>query len=184
MIKSRSDRDRYIEQDMAAVLPHPIRVWRMWHRWQYPTVHFIRKLRNVEYLLNTRTGKFWKPFVFLARARVRAHGMKLGFTIPPNVFGPGLSIPHWGTIVVNDKARIGARCRIHIATNIGVKDGAAPVIGDDCYIGPGAKLFGGLTLGDRVMIGANAVVNRSFGNDVVLVGIPAKDVRVTSASDV
>jgi serine O-acetyltransferase len=54
---------------------------------------------------------------------------------------------------------------------------AVPVIGNDCYIGPGAKLFGPIELGPNPVIGANAVVNRSFpqGN-VTLVGVPAKQV--------
>ncbi len=99
--------------------------------------------------------------------------MKLGFTIHPNVFGPGLSIAHWGTIVVNTAVRIGMNCRIHPGTSLGELRGGAPTLGHDCYIGPGAKLFGPIILGDRVQIGANAVVNRSFPSDTLLVGIPA-----------
>lgn len=57
--------------------------------------------------------------------------------------------------------------------NIGATKDGAPVIGDDVYIGPGAKIYGNIVLGDRVTIGANAVVNRNFGNDQLLVGIPA-----------
>ena len=80
------------------------------------------------------------------------------------MFGPGLSIAHAGTIVVNSNAKIGANCRIHVCVNIGadVTDGSkAPIIGDNCYIGPGAKLFGSIILGNNVGIGANAVVNKS-----------------------
>lgn len=47
------------------------------------------------------------------------------------------------------------------------------MIGDDVYIGSGAKIFGNIVLGDRVTIGANAVVNRNFGSDQMLVCIPA-----------
>ncbi|MNL68290.1 putative lipopolysaccharide biosynthesis O-acetyl transferase WbbJ [compost metagenome] len=50
-----------------------------------------------------------------------------------------------------------------------------PVIGDNCYIGPGAKLFGAIRLGDNIAIGANAVVNRGFPDgNCTLGGIPAK----------
>jgi serine O-acetyltransferase len=51
---------------------------------------------------------------------------------------------------------------------------AVPVIGDNCYIGPGAKLYGGIILGDNVAIGANSVVNKSFEGDCVIAGVPAK----------
>lgn len=107
--------------------------------------------------------------------------MKLGFTIPPNTFGPGLSIAHYGTIVVNPNARIGANCRIHVGVNIGTAKGTeaqAPTIGDGSYIGPGAKIFGPVVLGNDVTIGANAVVNRSFPDgECTLVGIPARPVQ-------
>ena len=62
--------------------------------------------------------------------------------------------------------------------NIGTKAGfgdLAPTIGDNCYIGPGAKLFGDIVVGNNVAIGANAVVNKSFReNDITVAGVPAK----------
>lgn len=42
------------------------------------------------------------------------------------------------------------------------------------YIGPGAKIYGNITIGDNVTIGANAVVNKDFGSNLLLIGIPAK----------
>lgn len=45
--------------------------------------------------------------------------MKLGFVIPPNVFGGGLRINHFGNIVVNSEAKIGEWCDIHQGVNIG-----------------------------------------------------------------
>lgn len=54
----------------------------------------------------------------------------------------------------------------------------APIIGDNCYIGPGAIIFGDITLADNITIGANATVNRSCGQErVVLAGTPAKIVK-------
>lgn len=63
--------------------------------------------------------------------------------------------------------------------NIGATKDGAPVIGDGVYIGPGSKIYGPITLGDNVTIGANAVVNKSFGSNQLLVGMPAvaKDIR-------
>lgn len=106
--------------------------------------------------------------------------MKLGFSIPLNVFGPGLGIAHYGTIVVNGNAKIGANCRIHIAVNIGASNGSkkAPKLGNNVYIGPGVKIFGDITVADNVVIGANAVVNKSIDEEgSVVVGIPARKIR-------
>ena len=67
----------------------------------------------------------------------------LGFSIPINVFGPGLRINHYGLIVVNPKARVGAFCDIHQGVNIGEGFGKddVPEIGDRVYIGLGEPRF-------------------------------------------
>ena len=139
---------------------------------------FLRAMRYAEYVHNTKTNKLWAPVRLWSKYRYKSLGKKLGFSIALNTFGPGLSLPHYGNIVVNKNARIGANCRVHVGVNIGAdhKDsGKAPVLGDNCYIAPGAKLFGGIVLGNGVKIGANAVVNKSFeGDNLTLVGVPAK----------
>ncbi len=84
---------------------------------------------------------------------------------------------HRGPIIVNPHARIGKNCRIHSCVNIGTAAGAqdqAPIIGDNCYIGPGAKLFGAISIAEGTVIAANAVVNRSCEEShVTLGGVPA-----------
>lgn len=107
-------------------------------------------------------------------------GIKLGFSISANVFGPGLRINHSGLLVINANARIGKWCDIHQGVNIGSNDykegneiiSCTPYIGDRCYIGPGAKIFGGINIGNDVQIGANAVINRDLPNDCIAVGNP------------
>ncbi|HBV85367.1 MAG TPA: serine O-acetyltransferase [Desulfosporosinus sp.] len=106
----------------------------------------------------------------------------LGFTIPRHVFGPGLSIAHWGSIVVHPDVRVGKNCRIHSAVNIGVSNEKCPIIGDNVYIAPGAKLFGGIIIGDNVTIGANAVVNKDVPSNVTVGGIPAKIISENDSS--
>lgn len=134
-------------------------------------------MRKLEYALNCRRNPILKLY---RRILFRHASVKLGFSIPPNTFGPGLAIAHRGTIVVNGGARIGANCRIHVDVNIGTEAGksaAAPKIGDNCYIGPGVKLFGEIVIGPGTVIGANSVVNKSFpdGNQT-LAGIPARKI--------
>lgn len=169
MIKSGSDYRRYLAADRVALgSPSGVAAWLKDDIWR-----FERTLRQFEYLQNTGS-----PLRVLAHLRWRRQGRRLGFTIPPNVFGPGLAIAHYGTIVVNGAARVGANCRLHVGVNIGTSAGsssAAPVLGDNCYIGPGAKIFGAITIGDGTVIGANAVVNQDFAvGGVTLGGVPAK----------
>lgn len=49
-----------------------------------------------------------------------------------------------------------------------------PIIGDNCFIGPGAKVFGKIKIGNNVAIGANAVVNKDVPSNVTVAGVPAK----------
>ena len=100
------------------------------------------------------------------------------------MFGPGLSIAHYGTIVVNDAARVGKNCRIHEGVNIGATNGSlrAPQIGDNVFIGTGAKIIGDLTIADDVAIGANAVVVKSITEKgVTYGGIPAKKISANNS---
>lgn len=113
--------------------------------------------------------------------------LRLGFTIPLNVFGPGLSIAHRGTIVINKDTRVGENCRIHACTNIGSGKGSvsAPQIGNNVYIGPGAKIFGDIVIADNIAIGANSVVNKSFyEKGISIAGIPAKKINAKGTDDI
>ena len=170
MIRNRADLHAYLEADRQALRsPRTITAWLL-----DDVCRYQRHLRRLEYRLNTRANPV---LLTVTKLRYRRLGRLLGFSIPPNVFGPGLSIAHPGTIVVHSAARVGANCRIHVDVSIGTSAhemAAVPTLGDDCYIGPGAKLFGAIEIGSGTVIGANAVVNRSFpqGN-VTLVGVPA-----------
>lgn len=94
--------------------------------------------------------------------------------------GKGLYFPHTvGTVIGAE--RIGENTVIYHGVTLGAKeidisysDDKRPVIGNNIVIGSGAKILGGITLGDNIKIGANAVVLNSFSSNVVVGGIPAK----------
>lgn len=94
------------------------------------------------------------------------------------VIGPGTTLEHRGlAVVINRRARVGARCKIGPQVVIGGRGKGAegvPVIGDDVYIGVGAKLLGGITIGDGALIGANAVVLDDVPAGRTAVGVPAR----------
>lgn len=178
MISSYGDYVRYLEADrIAQSKPDTLRARLADDVWRYQ-----RALRRLEYLTNCGGNRFLRLW---ARYRHKKLGLKLGFTIPPNTCGPGLSLAHYGTIVINPGAKIGANCRIHVCVNIGTAAGfrdKAPTIGDNCYIGPGAKLFGPISIGPNTVIGANAVVNKSFlMGGVTIGGIPARVISEKSS---
>ncbi len=146
---------------------------------------FQRRMRRLEYLTNCKKNRIIKWVVAQQYKRL---GRTLGFSIPINVFGPGLSIAHEGTIVVNSGVRVGSNCRLHVCVNIGTAAGQcsnAPIVGDNCYIAPGVKMFGKIEIGHNMVIGANAVVNKSFpqGN-ATIGGIPAKIISPKSSEGI
>ena len=114
------------------------------------------------------------------KIRYNINAIICGFEIPVNVFGKGLSIAHKGTIVVNGAVRVGDNCRLHTCVNIGTAPGVGglvPSIGNNVYIGPGAKLWGRIVIGNNVMIGANSVVGKSFPDNVCIAGVPARIIK-------
>lgn len=129
-------------------------------------------LRKHEYYTNTNSNFIMKKIYGYLHNK---YGVKLGFSIPCNVFGGGLRINHYGYIVANADARVGDWCDIHQGVNIGqnILPGSTPVIGENVWIGPGAKIFGKIEIGNNTMIGANSVVCKSFKGDCRIAGNPA-----------
>jgi serine O-acetyltransferase len=184
MINSLSDYKFYLEADRVSlrieeVLKHKsnLAVAEKLEIWK-----FQRLLRKVEYYQNCKCKEsLWIPYYKILLSRFIKLSEKLTYSIPPNVFGPGLAIKHRGTIIVAETAKIGANCNLHTCTNIGVKAGEphkVPNLGDNIYIGPGVKIFGDVKIADNVAIGANAVVNKSFLEpDIAIAGVPAKKIN-------
>ena len=180
MIQSKADYKYYVACDLKA---HQLTTVSFYDYWWRDCLRFQLRLRKIEYLHNVKRHN---PFcrLWLVCLEVINHRLatRLGLSIPKNVFGPGLCIVHYGTIVVSPYAKVGAWCRIHPSTSIGEYNGA-PTIGDFVYIGPGAKLFGAITIGNNVLVGANAVVNKSFGDNIAIAGAPARIISTKSARE-
>lgn len=175
MIKSKEDYRYYLLCDKIALGKTK----------KYPRIvgdeiwKFQRLLRKAEYNKNCRNtflGKLYSRWLQYCYHKMR---IKLGFSIPLNVFGPGLSIAHFGTIVVNGNAKIGKNCRIQESTTIGATNGSteAPIIGDNIFIGSGARVIGNIKIANDIAIGANAVVTKDFEESgITIAGVPAQKV--------
>jgi serine O-acetyltransferase len=83
--------------------------------------------------------------------------------------GAGLYIGHFGGIVVSSGAVLGRNCNLSQGITIGYSGKGVPVIGDNVYFGPGARVFGKISVGNNVKIGANAVVHKDVPDNAVIV---------------
>lgn len=92
-------------------------------------------------------------------------------------FGPGFVLIHSLGVVINGAVRGGRDVKIEHQVTIGAERRQSPVIGDDVFIGAGAKVIGGVGVGDGARIGANAVVVHDVPAHATVVGIPARVVR-------
>ena len=176
MIKSKEDLKYYLEQDRIALYKKTKRPRLAGDEiWQYEIM-----LRKTEYYLNCKKDPLGKVIGLWYHYRLRKFGRRLcGFHIPPNTFREGLSIAHWGPIVVHPTARIGKNCRIQQCVTIGATNGGtkAAVIGDNVFIGPCSSIIGEVTIADDIAIGAGSVVTKSFTEGAITIaGVPAKKI--------
>lgn len=133
-------------------------------------------LRVVVWLRSERSalGLLW-PLAGLIKQHIER---KYGVSIPSSArIGPGLYLVHVGGVAVSPECTIGRDCTILPGVilgevNRGVRKGS-PFIGDNVYIGAGAKVLGSVTVGSNVAIGANAVVTKDVPDSAVVAGVPA-----------
>ena len=113
--------------------------------------------------------------------------MTTGVSVPAHAeIGPGFYIGHFGNIIVHPDTVMGERCSISQGVTIGVLGGAragVPRIGNDVYIGAGAKILGPVTIGDGATIGANAVVLEDVPAGCTAVGVPARVIGKKQAKE-
>ena len=180
MIRTKKELHFYIKAD------------RMMNRGYFvPT--FLQRIKEflfpdyiMRYLLEMRKYSYYshmggvKYCVLIAYYKIwyKRLGMKLGFSIGQNVFGYGLVIPHYGTIVIGGSNHCGNYCVLHTSTCISDN---GKTIGDALYLATGAKITSQCILGNNILVGANSVVNKSFENDnIMIAGAPAKVIKDAS----
>lgn len=115
----------------------------------------------------------------IARVFLHHYRYKFGIDIPFNTrIGAGFYIGHFSCIFVNEDCVIGDNCNVSQGVTIGTSNrgerAGNPVIGNNVYIGPGAKVIGAIKVGDDVAIGANCVVTRDVPDHAVVAGVPGR----------
>lgn len=154
----------------------------IWAKCANPNLHFTYLLRKSQkYPKKSPKGLFW-------RMVLRHHQIKYGFQIYPETeIGEGLYLGHWGTVVVNPKAKIGKNCNIAqgvtIAQSNRGKNEGVPIIGDEVWIGPNAVVVGNITIGNNVLIAPNAYVNTDVPPNSMAIGNPAQIISKEKATE-
>ena len=97
---------------------------------------------------------------------------------PAAIIGKGLLIDHGMGVVIGETAEIGNGCTIFHGVTLGgrgnTKGKRHPTLGNNVFVGAGAKILGNIEIGDNVKIGANAVVLNDVPEGATAVGVPAR----------
>ncbi len=148
-----------------------------------PGLQFITVFRAAQFYYQRNWVLFAMFFLWYRRLKVK-YGFDISFRAK---IGQGFFLGHFGGVVVHSDAVIGDYCNLSQGVTIGISNRGekqgTPVIGNYVFIGPGAKIFGKIFIGNYCAIGANAVLLNSIEDSAVAVGIPARVVsREGSAS--
>jgi serine O-acetyltransferase len=107
-----------------------------------------------------------------------------GIEISPRcAIGPGIFFPHTSGTVIG-ASKIGRDVTIFQGVTLGAKEidmvydaALRPELGDFVVVGAGAKVLGGISLGDNVRVGANSVLLKSVPANTTVAGVPAREVH-------
>jgi len=111
----------------------------------------------------------------LIRLRHRFWSMISGSDIKLGArLGANLRLPHPNGVVIHQEAVVGDDCMIMQQVTLGIIEGPAPALGSNVYVGAGAKVLGGVKVGDGARIGANAVVLLDVPPGWTAIGVPAR----------
>lgn len=147
-----------------------------------PSRQLLRALRDYG-AARERAGLRGRMQQKLATLRHRFWSAVTGAELPLNAarIAGGLLMPHPNGVVVHPEAEIGPNCLLFQQVTIGTGPRpGVPKLGGNVDVGPGAKILGGVTIGDHAVIGANAVVLSDVPAGAVMVGIPATPKKLLS----
>ena len=146
----------------------------------------VYRLGHLRYRFRSRLIRYPLGALHLLLAKITE--MLCGVTIGVSAkIGRRLVIEHSGGIVVHGNSVIGDDCIIRQGVTIGNRrldrPREAPQIGNRVNIGAGAKILGGVRIGDDVEIGANAVVIADVPSGAIAVGVPARIILRAKADE-
>jgi serine O-acetyltransferase len=156
---------KIIESDYKRYGINKISLWiliKMFLLMPNPGLKFMTIFRLTQYFRRRNRPLFYFFFLWLRRLKI-----KYGFDISYRTqIGKGFYIGHFGGVVIHGDTVIGDNCNISQGITFGVSNAGTnigvPKIGNNVFVGPGACVFGNITIGNNVTIGANAVVTENI----------------------
>ncbi|MBN1181844.1 MAG: serine acetyltransferase [Bacteroidales bacterium] len=168
-----------IKADLYRYVPQPYGIFKLLKGFR------SQGFRYMFYRRKLRLCRRMNPLRFFYWALLRHYMYKYGFQIGGNI-GGGLFIGHFGTIVTGADVIIGNNCNIAHGVTIGVtrrgsKPGT-PIIGNEVWIGTGAVIVGGISIGNNVLIAPNAYVNFDVPDNSIVIGNPGSIIPSLNAT--
>ncbi|HXT67356.1 MAG TPA: serine O-acetyltransferase [Nitrospiraceae bacterium] len=119
---------------------------------------------------------------FLPRFISQAARILTGIEIHPSaIIGSGFFIDHGMGVVIGETAEIGNYVTLFQGVTLGgtgkERGKRHPTLGSHVVVGAGAKILGGITVGDNVKIGANSVVLKNVSANSTVIGVPARVIK-------
>ena len=105
-----------------------------------------------------------------------------GVEIHPSAkIGTGFFIDHGMGVVIGETAEIGDYVTLFQGVTLGgtgkERGKRHPTLGNHVVVGAGAKILGGITIGDNVKIGANSVVLKNVSPNSTVIGVPGRVIK-------
>ena len=141
---------------------------------KYTSISPHRKLMAYRCL---RGGVFLKVLKFVLNKSAICSSFYLPYGSNHKSIGEGLLVMHGFSTIINC-IRMGNNCVVFQQVTIGATTKGSPTIGNNVVIYSGAKVLGDITIGDDVIVGANAVVIRDIPSHSIVVGVPARIIKM------
>jgi serine O-acetyltransferase len=165
-----------IQQDLQAVFDRdPAATSRLEVIFTYSGFHALLAYRIAHWLKS-----FGVPFI--PRAISQFARWLTGIEIHPSAkIGTGFFIDHGMGVVIGETAEIGDYVTLFQGVTLGgtgkERGKRHPTLGNHVVVGAGAKILGGITIGDNVKIGANSVVLKNVSANSTVIGVPARVIK-------
>lgn len=141
----------------------------------------VIKFRKANYYKKYKFRKYW--YIYMYKRISSKYLIQIPYTC--NI-GYGFYIGHIGNIIINPKTIIGNNVNIANGVCIGQenrgKRKGAPIIGDKVWIGANAVIVGNIKIGNNVLIAPNSFVNFDVPDDSIVIGSPGKIISNKNAT--
>lgn len=144
-------------------------------KWEFQHVVLLRWYQSSKVKLFSR---------LLLRWSCLRTGIQIGYHTK---IGKGLLIVHYGDIAVNNDTVIGDNCTISHGATIGISHRGSkigcPTLGNKVWVGANAVIVGNITIGDDVLIAPLSYVNFDVPSHSIVIGNPGKIIPRDNATE-